>query len=88
MAGRAENSFSFYPLTKVPARKTTDSFCSIWTSLNFRGGLNALGVPDRVPGANGFPIFEGLPGLRAVRREGNLNGRVNQETNKRSYTVR
>lgn len=88
MAERAENHrFPF--LTKVPARKTTDSFCSVWTSLNFRGGLNAAGVLDREAAANSFPIFEGLSSfLRFKYRAILTDERTNQVTKKRSFTAR
>lgn len=92
MAERAENR-PFHFLTKVPARKTTDSFCSVWTSLNFRGGLNAAGVLDREAGANSFPIFEGLssflqPKYRAILMDERTNKRTKRREEKRSFTAR
>lgn len=68
------------------------SFCSVWASLNFRGGLNAAGVLDREAGANSFPYFRRAFVVFAARVPRNLNGRTyeqtNQVTKRRSFAAR
>lgn len=85
----------FHSLTKVPLPKPRDSFCSISTSLNFRGGVGFS--IDRERESQARTVFEGpLPPLlfpvesETGGRESNLNGpneRTEQITNKASFTV-